>query len=94
MTVHSELSTNVTVKTVCPELVRYDRTTQARIAEELEQLHGDTVLPEIMNDYAKCGTSAEKSALSSLLSIRPYLTVFVTYAQFLHITDECGPELD
>lgn len=53
LTVPSELSTNVTVKTVCPELVKYDRATQTKIAEELEQLHGDAILPEIMNDYAK-----------------------------------------
>ena len=53
VTVHSDLETNVTVKTVCPELVKYDRATQAKIAEELEQRHGDAILPEIMNDYAK-----------------------------------------
>ena len=53
VTVHSELSTNVTVKTVCPELVKYDRETQARIAEELMKLPEAAILPEIMNDYAK-----------------------------------------
>ena len=51
--VRSELSTNVTVKTTCPVLVQYDRETQERIADKLGQLHGDAVLPEIMNDYGK-----------------------------------------
>ena len=53
VTVHSELDTNVTVKTVCPELVRYERATQAKIADDLEQLPGNAILPEIINDYSK-----------------------------------------
>ena len=53
VTVHSELSTNVTVKTVCPEIVKYDQATQRKIAEELTRLPEAALLPEIMNDYAR-----------------------------------------
>ena len=38
VTANSEPEARVTVKTACPELVKYDRETQTRIVEELERL--------------------------------------------------------
>ena len=53
VTVRSEVSNNVTVKTVCPEMVNYDRATQERLAKEIAELPKGALLPELLIDYSK-----------------------------------------
>jgi len=47
------VSNNVTVKTVCPEMVNYDRATQERLAKEIAELPKGALLPELLIDYSK-----------------------------------------
>jgi hypothetical protein len=41
------------VVTTCPNIVQYNRTTLAKVAQEVTSLPAEAAIPELLNDYGK-----------------------------------------